>query len=321
MKLATYKDGSRDGQLVVVSRDLSTAHYATHIATRLQQVLDDWNFLSPQLQDLYVTLNQGRARHAFPFNPALCMAPLPRPVQSYDAWASPAHLERLGVTVPPKAEGPLVAPAAGAVLGPTDPLVQPPPGEALDLGPGLAVVTGDLAAACSPSEALESVRLLMLCNAWTLPDALASERERGWGLLHARPATSHGPVALTPDELGEAWQRGRAHLPLLVQAQGRRLGRFDAAAAMGWHVGRWLAQAARTRALPAGTVVHGGPLSPGGNTSGVACLAEKRALETREHGEPRSAWLLGGERVHIELLAEDGSALMGAIDCEVLAQG
>jgi fumarylacetoacetate (FAA) hydrolase len=321
MKLATYKDGSRDGQLVVVSRDLTTAHYATSIATRLQQVLDDWNFLSPQLQDLYVTLNQGRARHAFPFEPAMCMAPLPRPVQAYDAWASAAHLERLGAAMPPKADGPIVAPVTGAALGPTDPMAPPLPGEALDLGAGLAVLTGDLAAGSSPSEALESVRLLTLANTWTLPQALATEREQGWGLLHARPATSYGPVALTPDELGEAWQRGRVHRPLLVQAQGRRLGRFDAAPAMGWHVGRWLAQAARTRALPAGTVVHSGPLSPATAGDGVACLAEKRALETREHGEARSAWLLGGDRVHIELQSDDGSPLMGAIDCEVSAQG
>lgn len=320
MKLATYKDGSRDGQLVVVSRDLTTAHYATSIATRLQQVLDDWNFLSPQLQDLYVTLNQGRARHAFPFEPAMCMAPLPRPVQAYDAWASPGHLERLGLPVPPKAEGPIVTTVAGANLGPTDPLVPPLPGEALDLGAGLAVMTGDLSAGCSPSEALESVRLLTLANTWTLPEVLRAERERAWGLLHARPATSYGPVALTPDELGEAWQRGRVHLPLLVQAQGRRLGRFDAAPAMGWHVGRWLAQVARTRSLPAGTVVHSGPLGLSAG-DGMACLAEKRAQESRAHGEPRSAWLLGGDRVHIELQADDGAPLMGAIDAEVLAQG
>lgn len=320
MKLATYKDGSRDGQLVVVSRDLTTAHYATSIATRLQQVLDDWNFLSPQLQDLYVTLNQGRARHAFPFDPAMCMAPLPRPVQAYDAWASPGHLERLGLPVPPKAEGPIVTTVAGANLGPTDPLVPPLAGEALDLGAGLAVMTGDLSAGCSPSEALESVRLLTLANTWTLPEVLRAERERAWGLLHARPATSYGPVALTPDELGEAWQRGRVHLPLLVQAQGRRLGRFDAAPAMGWHVGRWLAQAARTRSLPAGTVVHSGPLGLS-TGDGMACLAEKRAQESRTHGEPRSAWLLGGDRVHIELQADDGAPLMGAIDAEVLAQG
>ncbi|PPE66827.1 fumarylacetoacetate hydrolase family protein [Caldimonas caldifontis] len=320
MKLATYKDGSRDGQLVVVSRDLTTAHYATSIATRLQQVLDDWNFLSPQLQDLYVTLNQGRARHAFPFDPAMCMAPLPRPVQAYDAWASPGHLERLGLPVPPKAEGPIVTTVAGANLGPTDPLVPPLAGEALDLGAGLAVMTGDLSAGCSPSEALESVRLLTLANTWTLPEVLRAERERAWGLLHARPATSYGPVALTPDELGEAWQRGRVHLPLLVQAQGRRLGRFDAAPAMGWHVGRWLAQAARTRSLPAGTVVHSGPLGLSAG-DGMACLAEKRAQESRAHGEPRSAWLLGGDRVHIELQADDGAPLMGAIDAEVLAQG
>ncbi|GIX24826.1 MAG: fumarylacetoacetate hydrolase [Caldimonas sp.] len=321
MKLATYKDGSRDGMLVVVSRDLTTAHYAVGIATRLQQVLDDWNFLSPQLQDLYVTLNQGRARHAFAFDPALCMAPLPRPVQAYDAWACAPHLERRGWPPPAKSEGPLAQPWAGDVLGPTDAPSAAMVREGLDLGAAVAVATGDVPAGCSPAEALEGVRLLMLACPWTLPARLEEDRSQGLGLLQGRPATSYGPVAVTPDELGDAWRRGRVHLDLTVQAQGRRLGRGDAAAAMTWHVGRWLAQAARQRALPAGTVVHSGPLSPAEPSGGVACLAERRAHEARQHGEPRSPWLQSGDRVRIELHADDGSLPMGAIDCELPAQG
>ncbi|MFM1907253.1 MAG: hypothetical protein RLZZ591_930, partial [Pseudomonadota bacterium] len=155
MKLATYKDGSRDGQLIVVSRDLSTAHYATGIANRMQQLLDDWNFLSPLLQDLAHTLNQGKARHAFPFDPSLCMAPLPRA----HAWVQCASGPGRTGTVPPHH---LRLGLSDDFLGPTERLICANEAWGLDVEPGLAVITGDIPAACAPARALEGVRLLML---------------------------------------------------------------------------------------------------------------------------------------------------------------
>ena len=183
MKLATYRDGSRDGQLVVVSRDLGSAHFATGIATRLQQVLDDWNFLSPQLQDLYETLNGGKARHAFAFEPSRCLAPLPRAFR----WA---HAMSGGVG--DAEESGFVHAAADDFLGATQPLAGLGAATPLDCRPGLALLTGELPAGSTPARACEAVRLVLLAGRWSLadspPDAPA------W-------ATVFAPVALTPDEL------------------------------------------------------------------------------------------------------------------------
>ncbi|HNB45470.1 MAG TPA: fumarylacetoacetate hydrolase family protein, partial [Burkholderiaceae bacterium] len=225
MKLATYKDGSRDGQLVVVSRDLCLAHYATGVATRLQQVLDDWNFLAPLLQDLSETLNHGKARHAFAFDPQMCMAPLPRAPGRSLAQAYPAHAEALarvaGRQAPQRGGLPVRLRPSDTLLGPTDDVFFPVgaaadgpggPEEAWpDFGAGLAVITGDVEAGVSPDQALDGVRLLMLVNDWRLlpaAEAFAAAADAhtdaglgGWAAC--------APVAVTLDELGPAWQRGR----------------------------------------------------------------------------------------------------------------
>src|SRR6187402_3422480 len=174
MKLATYRDGSRDGQLVVVSRDLQSAHYATGIAGRLQQVLDDWNFMSPQLQDLYETLNNGKARHAFPFEPARCMAPLPRAYQWADGSAFINHVELVrrarNAEVPASFyEDPLMYQGGSDdFLGPQDDAVFASTDWGIDFESEVAVITGDVAMGTSPDAALDSVRLLMLVNDWSL---------------------------------------------------------------------------------------------------------------------------------------------------------
>ncbi len=298
MKLATYQDGSRDGQLVVVSRDLALAHFATGIATRLQAVLDDWNFLSPQLEDLYATLNGGKARHAFAFDPRLALAPLPRaplwltlgdPGDNGDRGAAPQLHQRAG-------DG-LSAPCGDAVFAPR--------ADAIDLGAGLAVVTGDLPLGCSPARALDGVRLLMLVNGWAL---------RGAGPDGAmQPAAGVGPVAVTPDELGEGWQGGRAVLRVKVDIDGRPLGRIDAATALRVPFGELLAQAAAVRALGAGSVVAGGTLAAAVAAQGFASRAQQRRHEQAEHGAPRSPWLPAGAAVQVEAFGADGASVFGRL--------
>ena len=184
MKLATYRDGSRDGQLVVVSRDLGSAHFATGIATRLLQVLDDWNFLAPQLQDLYATLNGGKARHAFAFEPSRCLAPLPRAFR----WAHATSGEAGGGGLTG-----FVHAAADDFLGATQPLGGMGAATPLDCRPGLALLTGELPPGSSPARACEAVRLVLLAGRWSPADALP--HTPAW-------ATVFAPVALTPDELG-----------------------------------------------------------------------------------------------------------------------
>ncbi len=327
MKLATYRDGSRDGQLVVVSRDLTQAHYANGIAGRLQQVLDDWNFLSPQLEDLSTTLNHGRARHAFAFDPRLCMAPLPRAYAHVEALAYPAHARRLcqahGVAVPTRGDTPSAATMRGGdgLLGAVEPLRLPADsGAMLDFGAGLAVLTGDIEAGADAARCLEAVRLLLLVNGWRLRPS-ATEGATLATLFNVPPGgtpSAFAPLAVTPDELGDAWRGGRVHLPLQVQLNGRKAALIDAAAQMDFHFGQLLAHLARQRRLGAGSIVGAGPVAGDAATQGFACLAERRAHEAETAGAAKTAWLRVGDRVRIEVKGRDGGSVFGAIDQTVV---
>lgn len=323
MKLATYQDGSRDGQLVVVSRDLSTAHFATGIATRLQQVLDDWSFLSPQLEDLYATLNHGKARHAFAFDPALCAAPLPRAGQWAFTQAYPSYRERLwpaGGMAVPDATPEITQGASDDFLGPCQDVVMPAIDDGIDCEPGLAVVTGDIEAGTDAHGALEGVRLIVLVNAWQLRPLKTADgmpAETCGGL----PATAFGPVAVTPDELGEAWSGGRVHLDLETVVNGKRLGLCAAGDGMHTHFGQIIASIPHLRRLRAGSLVGGGAVSPADPARGVSTIAEKRALELRDGGMARTAFFSDGDRIRIELKGRDGLSVFGAIDQRLRVRG
>jgi fumarylacetoacetate (FAA) hydrolase len=323
MKLATYKDGSRDGQLVVVSRDLSTAHYASGIATRLQQVLDDWNFLSPQLEDLYQTLNHGKARHAFPFEPAHCAAPLPRAYQWADGSAFINHVELVrkarGAEVPESFYTDPLMYQGGSddFLGPTDDIVCASEEFGIDFEAEVAVVTGDVAMGSSPDEALEGIRLLMLANDVSLRNLIPVELAKGFGFFQSKPATAFSPVAVTPDELGGAWKGGRVHLNLESAWNGKRVGLCDAGDEMTFHFGQLIAHICRTRNVRAGSIVGSGTVSNKDWSRGYSCIAEKRAIETIESGAPKTEFMRYGDRIRIEMKGTDGLSLFGAIDQRV----
>jgi fumarylacetoacetate (FAA) hydrolase len=328
MKLATYKDGSRDGQLVVVSRDLSTAHYATGIAHRLQQVLDDWNFLAPQLEDLSHTLNQGKARHAFPFEPAMCMAPLPRAYQWADGSAYLNHVEL--VRAARQAEVPasfyqdplMYQGGSDDLLGPCDPVVVPSEDMGIDFEAELAAITGDVPMGATPEQALDGVRLLMLANDISLRHLVPDELAKGFGFFQSKPATAFSPVAVTPDELGQAWQGGRVHLALHSTWNGRRVGMCDAGPEMTFHFGQLLAHMARTRRVRAGSIVGSGTVSNQAVEvdgrrqwpKGYSCIAEKRAIETLLDGKPSTGYMAFGDTIRIEMKGPDGLSVFGAID-------
>ena len=327
MKLATYKDGSRDGQLVVVSRDLSTAHYATGTATRLQQVLDDWNFLSPQLQDLYVTLNQGKARHAFAFEPRQCMAPLPRAYQWAEASAYltplvPAQQAQGATLSEPLGGAPLIHQGGSDdFLGPCDGAWFGSAAWGIDFSAGLAVITGDVGMGASPEQALDGVRLLLLANAWTLRQLAADELASGRGRLHSKPAATFSPVAVTPDELGEAWQRGRVHGALQIRWNGQQVGLLDTGPAMNFHFGQLIAHLAKTRNLRAGAIVGSGPVCNPDSAGGHGCIADQQGLEAPLTGTATTAVMQFGDTVHIELTGRDGLSVFGAIDQRVTGPG
>ena len=332
MKLATYQDGSRDGQLVVVSRDLSQAHYATHIANRLQQVLDDWNYLAPQLEDLYVTLNQGRARHAFPFDPAQCMAPLPRAYQWADGSAYLNHVELVrkarGAEVPASfSTDPLMYQGGSDDLaGPQTDIVCANLGWGVDFEAELAVITGDVPLGCPSDRAIDAVRLLVLANDVTLRNLIPDELAKGFGFVQSKPATAFGPVAVTPDELGEAWARGRVHLPVQCTWNGRKVGMCEAGTDMTFHFGQLIAHLAKTRRVRAGSIIGSGTISNKGVArknrtdwpNGYSCIAEKRAMETIQDGQPSTEYMQYGDTIRIEVKGRDGQSVFGAILQEVV---
>ena len=323
MKLATYKDGSRDGQLVVVSRDLSMAHYASGIATRVQQVLDDWNFLSPQLQDLYETLNQGKARHAFAFDAALCMAPLPRAYQWADGSAYINHVELVrkarGAEVPESFYTDPLMYQGGSddFLGPCDDVVVASEDFGIDFEAEIAVVTGDVPMGASPDEALEGIRLLMLANDVSLRHLIPAELAKGFGFFQSKPATAFSPVAVTPDELGAAWQGGRVHLTLQSSWNGKKVGLCEAGPEMTFHFGQLIAHICKTRNVRAGSIVGSGTVSNKDWSRGYSCIAEKRAIETIEHGAPRTDFMRYGDTIRIEMKGLDGLSVCGAIDQKI----
>lgn len=320
MKLASYKDGSRDGQLVVVSRDLGTAHYATGIATRMQQVLDDWNFLSPQLEDLYTTLNHGRARHAFPFDPAMCMAPLPRAYQWADGSAFINHVELVrkarNAEVPESFYTDPLMYQGGSddFLGPCDNIVVPSEKMGIDFEAEVAVITGDVAMGTNADEALEGIRLLMLANDVSLRNLIPAELAKGFGFFQSKPATAFSPVAVTLDEVGSAWNGGRLHLPLQSTWNGKRVGLCDAGPEMTFHFGQLIAHVCKTRNVRAGSIIGSGTVSNKDWTHGYSCVAEKRAIETIETGEPRTEFMKFGDTIRIEMKGLDGQTVFGAID-------
>ncbi|WP_198972324.1 fumarylacetoacetate hydrolase family protein [Xylophilus sp. ASV27] len=335
MKLATYKDGSRDGQLVVVSRDLATAHYATGIATRLQQVLDDWSFLSSQLQDLYDELNAGRARHAFPFDPAQCMAPLPRAYQWADGSAYLNHVELVrkarNAEVPQSFyEDPLMYQGGSDdFIGPCDDVVVPSEDFGIDFEAEIAVVTGDIPMGCTPEQALEGIRLIMIANDVSLRNLIPAELAKGFGFFQSKPATAFGPVAVTLDELGDAWDHGRLNLVLQSTWNGRKVGMCDAGPEMTFHFGQLIAHIGKTRNIRAGSIVGSGTVSNKGVErdgrmewpKGYSCIAEKRCIETIQDGAPKTGFMKYGDTIRIEMKNRAGQSIFGAIDQKIAPPG
>jgi fumarylacetoacetate (FAA) hydrolase len=331
MKLATYKDGSRDGQLVVVSRDLSTAHYATGIANHLQQVLDDWNFLSPQLQDLYDALNSGKARHAFPFDPQLCMAPLPRAYQWADGSAYINHVElvRLArhVEVPANyyTEPLMYQGGSDDFLGPCDDVVCVSEAHGIDFEAEVAVVTGDVPMGCTPEQALDGIRLVMLANDVSLRHLIPDELAKSFGFLQSKPATAFSPVAVTLDEFGDTWDQGRLGLTIQSTWNGRTVGRCDAGEEMTFHFGQLIAHLCKTRNVRAGSIIGSGTVSNRATevhgrkewTKGYSCIAEKRAIETIQDGQPATDYMKFGDTIRIEAKGRDGQSVFGAIDQKI----
>ena len=324
MKLATLRDGSRDGQLMVVSRDLATAHLASDIAGRLQGALDDWNFIAPQLNDLYQTLNEGRARHAFAFDPRQCMAPLPRAYQWADGSAYVNHVELVrrarGAEMPESfwTDPLMYQGGSDDLLGARDDIVCPSEEFGIDFEAEVAVVTDDVPMGTAAEHAGSHIRLLMLANDVSLRNLIPAELAKGFGFFQSKPATAFSPVAVTPDELGAAWDGRRVHRPLLVQWNGEPVGAADAGVDMVFDFPQLIAHLARTRNARAGSIVGSGTVSNKDPAKGYSCIAEKRAREMIADGKPATPFMKRGDTVRIEMLDADGASIFGAIEQKVV---
>jgi fumarylacetoacetate (FAA) hydrolase len=333
MKLATLKTGGRDGTLVVVSRDLVTCQAVPKIARTLQQALDDWDHVAPRLAQVYDQLNDGKATAAESFIEEECASPLPRAYQWADGSAYINHVELVrkarGAQVPPSfyTDPLMYQGGSDSFVGPCDPIAVLSEEWGVDLEAEVAVVTGDVPMGATVEQAAQAIRLVMLVNDVSLRNLIPKELEKGFGFFQSKPASAFSPVAVTPDELGDAWRDSKLRLPLLVTLNDQPFGRPNAGDDMTFSFAQLIAHAAKTRELCAGSIIgsgtvsnkqgslHGSSIANGG--VGYCCLAEVRMYETIEQGAPATPFLRFGDTVRIEMLDADGASLFGAIDQEV----
>jgi len=324
MKLATLKNGSRDGRLVVVSRDLQRAVDAAPVARTMRDALDDWQRCEPGLQALYDSLQAGQAGGAFAFDPHQAMAPLPRTSQFVDASAFLNHgnimteAYKIEIKLTPGVPI-LVQRQSDDFLGPCDDYPLLAESEDGDFEGEFAVVVDDVPMHCTAEQAQSRIRLVMLLNDVSMRKHLFREIGMGFGVINAKPAPVFGPVAVTPDELGEAWRDGRIHLDMGVWRNGQWFGNPNGRE-MDWSFGALLAHLAYNRNLCAGTILGSGTVSNvGAREVGSACLAERRALEVIEHGKATTKCLQFGDQLRFDVMGLDGQSVFGAIEHHFVA--
>ncbi|RTR53433.1 FAA hydrolase family protein [Pseudomonas aeruginosa] len=326
MKLATLNDGSRDGCLLVVSRNLKRAVDASSIAKNLMSAVENWAYVQPDLESLYQRLNSEDLADAFDLDFASLAAPLPRAWQWLDGscFLSHGELMQKAFNLDP-IEGvesiPLIYQGAGDdFLGPQADIPLPSEAHGIDFEGEFAVLVDEIPMGCSAEEALKRVRLVMQLNDVSLRALAPREMRTGFGFLQAKPASSFAPVAVTPDELGDAWRDGRIHLPLKVEWNGEWFGHpHGGAMHFGFH--QLIAHAALSRKLSAGTIIGSGTVSNADRSVGSACISERRAIETIAHGAPKTGFMRFGDRIRIEALGLDGEVLFGAIDQRIVQGG
>lgn len=324
MKLASIKNGTRDGQLVVVSRALHRAVAVPFICHTLQQALDDWGNLVQPLTEIYHALNEGNVADTFAFTADAAHSPLPRAYQWADGSAYVNHVELVrkarGATMPENFwTDPLMYQGGSDVF--LDPCQDIP---VVDLAHGadfeaeVAVVTTDVPLGVSAEAAKDHIALLMIVNDVSLRNLIPNELGKGFGFFQSKPSSSFAPVAVTPDELGDRWDGKKVHLPLRTELNQQLFGEPNAGVDMTFDFPQLIAHAAKTRAMGAGSIIGSGTVSNLDRSKGSSCLAEKRMLETIADGKPSTPFLQYGDRVRIEMLDESGNSIFGAIDQKVV---
>ena len=323
MKFATLKSGGRDGTLILVNKELSMAVPAGETGVRtLQSALENWPHIAPKLETLSEDLGRNNLE-AFPFNPSVVAAPLPRAYQWLDGSAYLSHVERVrkarGAPMPENylTDTLMYQGNSAEFLGPRDPILIADVSWGADFEAEIAVVTDDVPRGVTVGEAGSHIKLLMLVNDISYRDLIPQELAKGFGFLHGKPGCAFSPVAITPDELGEAWEGGKVHLPLVTHLNGEIFGQPNAGKDMHFDFPALIAHAAKTRRLPAGTIIGSGTVSNADASQGYSCIVEKRVMEQMASGRASTHYLRSGDRVWIEMYDRKGRSLFGAIDQEV----
>ena len=323
MKLASLKTESRDGELLVVSRDLQRAVSGRAIAATLQQALEQWDSAAPQLQEIYAALNAGRVAGEFPFDPQQVSSPLPRAYQWLDGSAYLSHVELVrkarGAEMPQSMlDDPLMYQGASDYFtGPLDPVRVASEEWGVDLEAEIAVITGDVPMQSQAQEASAHIRLIMLVNDISLRHIIPAELNKGFGFLNGKGVTAFTPVAVTPDELGDAWDGGKVSLPLTVHVNDQLLGAPLAGVDNYFDFTQLIAHASKTRPLGAGTIIGSGTISNHDRSRGFCCISEKRALEVVTTGRASTPFFRFGDRVRVEMFDAQGASVFGAIDQQI----
>lgn len=329
MKLASLNAG-RDGRLVVVSKDLSRCQLASDVAPTLQAALDNWDGCAARLEALASELESGAGE---PFDPAAVASPLPRAYQWADGSAYVNHVELVrkarGAEMPDSfwTDPLMYQGGSDSFIGPREPILAASEDWGIDFEAEVAIVTGDVPMGVSAADAPDYVRLIMIVNDVSLRNLIPGELAKGFGFFQSKPSSAFSPVAVTPDELGDAWRDAKLHLPLLSFLNDEPFGKPDAGVDMTFDFGQLIAHAAKSRPLEAGTIIGSGtisnkldggpgkPIADGG--VGYSCIAEIRMIETIESGAPTTSFLKFGDRVRIEMLDADGESIFGSIDHDV----
>lgn len=326
MKLGSLKNSKKlDGELVVVSRDNRSAVHAWEVVPSLREALEQWAEVEPQLQQIYADLNAGNRKDAFLVDENDFHSPLPRTFSWSDGSAYIQHVKLVRrarnaplpetlTTVPLMYQG-----GGDAFLAPTEDIEQIDFKYGTDFEGEVGVITDFIPMQTSASEALKHIKLLVLINDVTLRGLIPDELANGFGFYQSKPASSFAPFAITPDELGEAWQNGRVHLPLLVDYNGKFFGKANAGE-MHFHFGDLLAHATKTRSLCAGAIMGSGTVSSEDESVGSSCLVEQRMIEKIKTGEFKTPFMSEDETVEIKMLDHRGNNLFGTIYQRVVAR-
>ncbi|MDC5812854.1 fumarylacetoacetate hydrolase family protein [Vibrio europaeus] len=334
MKLATLKNDSRDGLLVVVNKALTKCVAVPEVAQTMQEALDNWNHVESQLNEVYVALNNGELTSEMPFDPALSESPLPRAYQWADGSAYVNHVELVrkarGAEIPPSfwTDPLMYQGGSDAFIGPYDDIPVVSEEWGIDFEGEVAVVTGDVAMGVTTEEAAKSVRLIMLVNDVSLRGLIPNELAKGFGFFQSKPSSVFSPVAVTPDELGEDWDGGKVNLPLLSFYNDEPFGCPNAGVDMTFEFPELIAHAAKSRPLSAGAIIGSGTVSNKQGTDfgtaiaeggvGYSCIAEVRMIETIRDGSPSTSFMKFGDRIKMEMKDADGHSIFGAIDQQVV---